>query len=172
MAKKETEGQPRPRGSRAQWNNKNLRILTDFMNRYGLTTVDLGKASGKNRMTYTAILNKDDALLSLMEHLFSSFGCRLVIDVEHPDDVLDIQVPNLVINNKKIENKRLGFVTAELVRKGWWIKDLADAMGEKSINLNKHLSSDNCKMSYLYRIADAMGVTLRFRLLPLEENKG
>lgn len=153
--------------------NHYLRCVTDFMTRYSLSTMDLSRATGKNRMTYTQMLNRDDARLSTVLNIFRAFGCKLIIVAEHEDDLLDVQVPNIVIEGRPKQDRALEFVYQELTRKGWYISDLARAMDDSKYVLINKLSNDNCTMKYIYRMADALGVRLRFRLVPIpkEENQ-
>lgn len=150
------------------WQGENLKILTDFMNRYGLTTVKLAKATGKNRMTFTQMLTKDDAKISTLQSIFAAFGCVLKITTTDNDETLNFENDEIIIDGIPVKTKQLGFIRTVLQKRGMALSDLAKLTGDSPSAMTKRFEKDDCLMSQLYAMCGALDINTTFTLKRLE----
>lgn len=155
-------GNPRS-GRRKQRTNTNLAVLTEFMNRYGLSTQTLGKVTGHDKTNYVIMLSKDDAKISTLERIFDAFGCSLEINLEYPGSTLTIDTDAVTIPGIK-KLRRLAAIDTEMRRKGLTMTDMAELLGCNKINVINWFKADDCMMSSLLAMCEALNVTPHYHL--------
>ena len=149
--------------------NKNLAVLTEFMNRYGLSTQTLGKVTGHDKTNYVIMLSRDDAKISTLEKIFEAFGCDMEITIEYPGSTLTIETGAVTIPGMK-PLRRLAAIDTEMRRRGITMTQMAQMIGVNKFNVINWFKADDCKMSSMISMCDAMNVEPRYHLTAKKSN--
>ena len=140
---------------------KNLRFLGEFMAATGLTTSSAGEKIGISQVSIYYWLKKDDAKLSAVMNLIEACGYRMTISIVSED----LESDNFSIELKPTESgKRLAFLADAL-------KDVDKEEVAKKIEMGYStvyywLEHDDINISYIYRIADAIGRKVKITIRP------
>lgn len=140
---------------------KNLKFLGEFMSATGLNTTTAGEKIGITQVSIYYWLKKDDARLSTVKKLIEACGYSLSIEFvaspeETSDDIIIIQKP---------QGKRLSFLSEALSTQD---KDaVAKKLGIGFSTIYYWLEHDDIFISYIYKIADAIGKKVKVSIRPL-----
>lgn len=150
-------------GRRMERKNKNLAVLTEFMNRYGLSTQTLGKVTGHDKTNYVIMLSRDDTKISTLEKIFEAFGCNLEITIEYPGSTLTIDGNAVTIPGMK-QLRRLAAIDTEMRRRGINMTQMSEMIGVNKFNVINWFKADDCKMSSMIAMCEAMNVQPHYHL--------
>jgi hypothetical protein len=140
---------------------KNLKFLGDFLSAMNLTTTTAGEKAGVSQVTVYYWLKKDDAHLSSVENLINACGYRLTFDfvpLETEETPADISI-------ELASERRLSFIARNI--NGIDKEELARKLGVGGTTVYYWLSHDDIFISYIYRIADAIGKRVKISIRPL-----
>ena len=146
-----------------QWNVKNLKFLTEFMKKMGLTTGDLARVVGLMRASVTRWFMVDDTSYSKVEMIANHYGYDFYVHYEIPD--VPIERTKLSID-QALYVLRLAIYQAGITK-----SDFAKKLGLSRMGLNLWFQKDDITFRYIYEIAEKMDwtVNIQFKLKEKKE---
>ena len=149
-----------------KWNVNYLRFLTDFMDELKLPMATIAETAGLTRQTIYYWLTKDDAKLSSVLNLFDSFEYDLIFDLvkSRPQGEADVDI---FVRREK-GTKRLSFLDDCLRRYKVNRAQMLRDMQLSHATLGTWLKADDIFISYIYRIAETCGLTVKITIRPKE----
>jgi len=139
---------------------RNLKFLGEFMGALGLTTTKAAEKVGLTQVSVYYWLKKDDAKISIVNKLIDACGFRLIMDLVPVDQIASdseiiIEIPR---------EKRLSFLSDALsdVDK----EELARKIDVGASTIYYWLEHDDIFVSYIYKIADAIGRKVKVTIRP------
>lgn len=149
------------------WNVVHLKFLVDFMDAAGLTMTDLSAKMGIVRQTVYHWLVNDDMKLSLVHRLFDSCGYEIVFSYLKEDTPEHIPVTVDMTVLPPDNPKRLAFMDTALKRCGLDRVALAERLHIGKSTVYHWFRTDDCFISYIYKVAELTGLRLAIRIRPL-----
>lgn len=140
---------------------KNLKFLGDFMSATGLTTTTAGEKIGLSQVSIYYWLKKDDAHLSMVDKLIDACGYKLVIDFV-PAEETYAQKTEIVIEVPR--DRRLSFLSEALSSADK--ETVARELGIGLSTIYYWFDHDDIFVSYIYRIADIVGMKVKITIRP------
>jgi len=139
---------------------RNLKFLGEFMGALGLTTTKAAEKVGLTQVSVYYWLKKDDAKISVINKLIDACGFKLIIDlipldVPESDTEIVIELPR---------ERRLSFLADALsdVDKD----EVARKIEVGSSTIYYWLEHDDIFVSYIYKIAEAIGRKVKVTIRP------
>lgn len=136
---------------------KNLKFLGDFMTALRLTTTTAAQKAGLTQVSVYYWLKKDDAHLSSVERLINAWGYDLSFDLVYPEE-------DSIVSIEFASPKRLSFLEraiADVDR-----AELQKKIGVGTTTVYYWLSHDDIFISYIFKIADALGKKVKVTIRP------
>ena len=160
-----------------QWNVKNLKFLTEFMKKMGLTTGDLARVVGLMRASVTRWFMVDDTSYSKVEMIANHYGYEFYVHYEIPDvpierTKLSIDQALYVLGEVGKLDSRLNFLRLAIYQAGITKSDFAKKLGLSRMGLNLWFQKDDITFRYIYEIAEKMDwtVNIQFKLKEKKED--
>lgn len=153
-----------------KWNVNYLRFFADFMDELNVPMSAIADAAKLSRQTIYYWLKKDDAKLSSLLTVFDAFNYDLIIDLakDRPQGAADVDI----YVRKDRGGKRLGFLKDTLKRYHISQKQLMADMGLSHATMTVWFKADDIFMSYIYRIAEQCGFSVKITICPKELGAG
>ena len=140
---------------------KYLRFLGEFMTAAGLTTTTAGEKIGISQVSIYYWLKKDDAHIATVMKLIEACGYRMEISLvpeEQDNEGFSIEL------RPSRSDKRLSFLADAL--KDVDKEELAAKIGMGYSTIYYWLKHDDMYISYIYRIAEAIGRKVKITIRP------
>lgn len=160
-----------------QWNVKNLKFLTEFMKRNGLTTGDIAKVVGLMRTSVTRWFMVDDTSYSKVEMIANHYGYDFHVHYEIPDVPIDrtklsIDKALSVLGEVGQLDSRLNFLRIAIFQAGLTKVEFAKRIGLSRMGVNLWFQKDDITFRYIYEIAEKMNWTVNIQFKLKEKTEG
>lgn len=152
---------------KGRWNVNYLKFLTDFMDEVGLSTTTAAKKVGLSRQSVYYWLTKDDAKISSIYKFFDACGYNIYFDLEKARTVGTADV-SIEVKRERGE-KNLSFLDDGLNRYKVNRTELLKELQLSATTLCYWMNADDIFISYIYKIAEKCGLTVKITIRPKSE---
>ncbi|MBE6230883.1 MAG: hypothetical protein E7117_00775 [Bacteroidales bacterium] len=145
-----------------QWNVVHLKFLVDFMKAAGLSTVQVAGIMGLTRQSVYYWFAKDDMKISQVYRLFSLCGYRISFSLKGkspPPDIKSDVIVNIKVNRPG-DHRNLAFMKQALDDFHISRDCVAERLQVSKSTVARWFATDECFVSYVYKVADAAGLKL------------
>ena len=154
------------RPSDGEWNNYHLRFINILMTRFGESTGDLATRMGCSKQAINHMLRCDDCMLSRAHDIVEAHNCKLTVKLKAPvQEVQGVTINLEGFTEQSLTTRtgnRLYFLIEAMSAYGYNIPTLHKVLSQKmdvSLSIVRYwlTSADDMYISWIYKIADAMG---------------